>query len=395
MRAQLLDSPAPTEFRAVVSHLTLLQHDQTAAVAPHAPLAVWSRLGSACPRDTVNEAFEELSLIDLKGHLRPAGDVALYRAEMAEWPGAGEVAPYLQGAAEWVDANDGFRRDLLAELRRDGPLTSRALPDTAALPWRSSGWNDNRNVVMMLELMTARGEVAVAGREGREKLWDLASRVYPDDDVVPSVEALRTRNERRLRSLGIARVKGPPSPVEPGGVETAGEEAVVDGVKGSWRVDPSYLAGGFTGRTAILSPLDRLVFDRKRMEEIFEFDYQLEMYKPAATRRWGYWAMPVLDGDRLIGETRRHDRPETRGAAGRRDPRRRTVLARARAAGQGRDRRSREVARRRRFLLNPVLRDRGEPLQRLDVAEPEQRVVDRVVQPATWAPGRRLLHRDE
>ena len=52
----------------------------------------------------------------------------------------------------------------------------------------------------------------------------------------------------------------------------------------------------------MLSPLDRLVFDRKRMSEIFEFDYQLEMYKPAAQRRWGYWAMPVLYGDRLVGK---------------------------------------------------------------------------------------------
>ena len=52
----------------------------------------------------------------------------------------------------------------------------------------------------------------------------------------------------------------------------------------------------------MLSPLDRLVFDRKRMQELFEFDYQLEMYKPAAKRRWGYWAMPILSGDRLVGK---------------------------------------------------------------------------------------------
>jgi len=85
-------------------------------------------------------------------------------------------------------------------------------------------------------------------------------------------------------------------------VEEVGEPAVIDGVKGEWRVDPSYLDGTFSGRAAVLSPLDRLVFDRKRMAEIFEFDYQLEMYKPAARRRWGYWAMPILYGDRLVGK---------------------------------------------------------------------------------------------
>jgi len=92
---------------------------------------------------------------------------------------------------------------------------------------------------------------------------------------------------------------------EPNHVADAGEPAVVEGVRGTWRVDPAQLESlgrPFRGRTALLSPLDRLVFDRKRMTEVFEFDYQLEMYKPAAARRWGYWAMPVLHGDRLVGK---------------------------------------------------------------------------------------------
>ncbi|MDQ2959250.1 MAG: winged helix DNA-binding domain-containing protein [Actinomycetota bacterium] len=302
VRAQLLDSPRPAGLAETVRHLTLLQNDPTAAVAPSAELVVWSRLGSSCPRHAVTDAFDEQSLIDLQGMLRPAEDLVLYRSEMAEWPGVGEVPYWLESAADWVRANDGFRRDLLDELMRDGPLTRRELPDTCTVAWRSSGWNNNRNVTMMLELLVERGEVAVAGRRGREKLWDLASRIYPDDEVIPTAQAHRIRNERRLRSLGIARAKGPVSPGEPNGVEQLGEPAVIDGVKGEWRVDPSYLGGTFSGRTAILSPLDRLVFERKRMAEIFEFDYQLEMYKPAAKRRWGYWAMPILYGDRLVGK---------------------------------------------------------------------------------------------
>jgi hypothetical protein len=302
VRAQLLDSPRPADLAATVRHLTLLQHDRTAAVAPNAELVVWSRLGSSCPRQAVPDAFEEQALVDLHGFLRPAEDLVLYRAEMAEWPGVDEVPSWLEGQAAWVAANEGFRLDLLAELRRDGPLTSRELPDTCAVPWRSSGWNNNRNVAMMLEMLVQGGAVAVAGRRGRDRLWDLAERVYPDDAAVPSSEALRIRDERRLRALGIARARGPACPTEPNGVGEAGEAAVVDGVPGEWRVDPRYLDGAFEGRTAILSPLDRLVFDRKRMVELFEFDYQLEMYKPAATRRWGYWAMPILSGDRLVGK---------------------------------------------------------------------------------------------
>jgi len=162
----------------------------------------------------------------------------------------------------------------------------------------------------MLEMLVLRGEVAVAGRRGREMSWDLASRIYPDDEVVPAAQAHRVRDERRLRAMGIARARGPVSPGEPNGVEDAGEPAVIDGVKGGWRVDPSYLDGTFSGRAAVLSPLDRLVFDRKRMVEIFEFDYQLEMYKPAAQRRWGYWAMPILYGDPPRRKDRRRDRPK-------------------------------------------------------------------------------------
>ena len=89
---------------------------------------------------------------------------------------------------------------------------------------------------------------------------------------------------------------------EPNGVGQAGEPATVDGVKGEWRVDPAQLDGPFTGRTALLSPYDRLVYDRKRTEELFGFEYFLEMYKPAAKRRWGYYALPILHGDRLVGK---------------------------------------------------------------------------------------------
>jgi uncharacterized protein YcaQ len=155
---------------------------------------------------------------------------------------------------------------------------------------------------MMLDLLVQRGEVAVAGRDGRDRLWDLASRVYPDDPLIPADEARRLRDERRLGALGIARSRGPACPVEPLDVREAGEPAVVEGIRGQWRVDPTLLGQPFAGRAALLSPFDRLLHDRKRMSEVFEFDYILEMYKPAAHRLWGYYALPILYGDRLVGK---------------------------------------------------------------------------------------------
>lgn len=201
-----------------------------------------------------------------------------------------------------MKANDACHLDILDRLGSSGPLTSRELPDTCEVAWASTGWTNNQNVIKLLGFMVQRGEVAIAGRKGRERLWDLATRVDPDDPVMPEEEALRLLNERRLRALGIARARAPKSPMEPNDVGEAGERAVVDGVTGTWRVDPSQWGQPFSGRAALLSPFDRLLHDRMRTSELFEFDYQLEMYKPAAKRRWGYFALPILYGDQLVGK---------------------------------------------------------------------------------------------
>jgi hypothetical protein len=296
VRAQLLDSPRPAGLLEVVRQLTLLQLDPTAAIAPSADLVAWSRLGSAHAPADLEAALAGRALLELRAMLRPAEDLALYRADMAAWTARSRQV------AGFVSANDACRRDILSRLGAQGPLPSRELPDTCVLPWGSTGWTNNRNVSQLLEILVVRGEVAVAGRKGRDRLWDLAARVYPDDPVVPAGEALRARDARRLRALGIARAGGPERPVEPVGVGEAGEPATVDGVPGTWRVDPAQLGQPFSGRAALLSPFDRLIHDRKRAVELFEFDYQLEIYKPAARRRWGYFALPILYGDRLVGK---------------------------------------------------------------------------------------------
>jgi hypothetical protein len=302
VRAQLLTRQRPADLFEVVRGLTVVQLDQTAYVAPNADLVAWSRLGSAYDPTELADALASLELVEFRGFARLPETLALFRAEMAAWPSDGEPLDWQQYRQDWVRANEGCRVDILERLRQDGPLMMRELPDTCVRPWRSSGWTNNRNVSQMLEFMVQRGEVAIAGRDGRDRLWDLASRVYPDDPVVPIEDAVRIRHEQRLRSMGLLRSKGPACPGEPLDAGHVGEPAVVDGVRGEWRVDPELLDGSFTGRTAILSPLDRLVYDRKRLLEIFDFDYQLEMYKPVAKRRWGYFALPILHNDRLVGK---------------------------------------------------------------------------------------------
>lgn len=307
VRAQLLDARRPDELPTlveVVEHLTCLPVDLTAAVAPAADLVLWSRLGAAYSPGDLVDALAARELVEVDALVRPAADLALLRAGMADWP------PW-DSVRDWLEDNALFRGEVLDALDAAGPLLARDVHATAQVPWRSSGWNADRNVTMMLEQLAHQGVVAVDGRRGRQRLWNLADRVWPSwAGTVPEPEATRRRDERRLHALGIARARGTEIPGEPIHVGDTGEPVEVDGVPGEWRVDPAYLPGGtqwaavedFAGRCALLSPFDALVRDRRRMEQLFEFDYVLEMYKPAARRRWGYFALPVLHGDRLVGK---------------------------------------------------------------------------------------------
>jgi hypothetical protein len=254
IRAQLLDARRPTDLLEVVSHLTFLQLDPTAAIAPSADLVAWTRMGDAYRPAHLTQALErDRSLYEVRAYVRPMADLGLYRAAMAAWPFAdGEKrhwSPPGPRAHRWLEENDAFRRDVLDLLGRSGPLLSREIPDTSVVPWESTGWTGNRNVSQLLEFLNARGEVAIPGRVGRQRLWDLAERVYPPvSEAVPPEEARRVLAVRRLRALGIAR----PEVVGAGGErhfeDVEGEPAEVEGTQGGWVVDPTAI--GSTSRVA-------------------------------------------------------------------------------------------------------------------------------------------------
>lgn len=298
--AQLLASPRPTTLDEVATGLSAVQVDLTNHVATSPDLVFWSRLGRRRRPGDIDRAISERRLVEIDGHLRPAEEVRFHLALMRAWPGP-NPPEYLQGLARWVDANHVAHAQVLAQLAERDEMAAREFDCDFALDWRSSGWNNQKNTTMLLERLAEKGEVAVSRRVGRERLWSLAKRVHPHCDPVPVDEARRELMRRRLRSLGLARERAPKVPTEPLDVGDIGIPAVVTDVKGTWRVDPELLDTTFRGRTALLSPLDRLVVDRRRLDELFEFDFALEMYKPAETRIWGYYALPVLHGDRLVG----------------------------------------------------------------------------------------------
>lgn len=299
VRAQMLGADTPGGLLEVAERLTFLQLDPISVVAPSADLVLWSRLGNTYSQSDLVAALErDRTMFEWRGQdrdneptfvmVRPASQLDLVLGQMLglrDKPGT---------VLDWMTANDGFRRRVLDQLRSDGPLPSRDIEDTADVPWKSSGWTHERNVNQMLEFLWSRADVAVARRDGKQRLWDLAERIYPEGvEPVPVDEAVRIRDERRLRNLGIARSRI---------VGEAGLPVTVEGTKGQWRMDPEATRDAFDGRTVLLSPFDRLVHDRKRAEELFDFEYTLELYKPAAQRRWGYYVLPILSGDRLIGK---------------------------------------------------------------------------------------------
>jgi uncharacterized protein YcaQ len=295
VRAQLLDAERPGDVVEVAEQLGHIKIDPTAVIAPCEHTTLWTRIGWSYEPGQLQKAVEiDRQLFEYDGTFRPMSLLPSMLPSMRRWPRH-------EKTRRWLEANDAFRRDVLARLRAEGPMPADGIPDTAAVVADSAdGWYGPNQVPRMLEALARQGMVAVAGRVGRTRIWDVAERVFPQDlPEYSEEEAARRLAERRLQAAGIAKQSSPWTPVG-----EAGEPARVEGSKWKWRVDPDALArldDEVDGRVAFLNPYDGMLFDRPRLREAFEFDYVLEQFKPKAQRVYGYFAHPILMGDRFVG----------------------------------------------------------------------------------------------
>ncbi len=293
VRAQALDGSA-RDVLDTVRRIALLQLDPTSRVAPSHLLVLWSRLGAFDRAELDRLLWHDRALFEWRASIRPAEDFPLVKGDMLAFPG--DRGAWERRVAAWLRDNGSFRRYVLGEIRRRGPLRSRDLEDRSIRPWRSSGWTEGRNVNQMLEFLGTRGEILVARREAGQRLWDLPDRVLPAALLRSPPAADRAVAQRRLQTLGIVR--------RAARFEDVGEGVRVAGVRGEWIADRDALERmdePLPDRMTFLSPFDRLIYDRERAEDLFGFRYRTSIYLPAAQRLHGSYPLPILSGERLLG----------------------------------------------------------------------------------------------
>jgi len=323
--AQRLAGPRPRPTRGrildLVRHIGFLQLDPTNVVARNVYLVVWSRLG-AFDTTLLDSLLErDRALFETPSFLLPTSDLPLHAATMGKY--RSDVSPgqphspdtWHSRARDWLARNQMLKREVLARLRRDGPLPLTAFEGRTHVSWTSGDMDAERNVSVMLAILQRRGDVVVAGRRRGHKLYALAQGWFPKVRPLPPRERAREATLRSLRANGLATLKqlrwyhAFNRHVTPDALRALEREGRVTPVEVVGIDDVFYtlsdierrLRAPFVGRTVLLSPFDPLIKDRERLEMLFGYRYRIEIYTPVRLRKLGFWAMPVLHGDRIVG----------------------------------------------------------------------------------------------
>ncbi|MFE9257346.1 winged helix-turn-helix domain-containing protein [Streptomyces sp. NPDC006879] len=316
-------APTPDGLRTVLRSLRYLQLDPVSVVAPSHELVVWSRLGTRAAPHLSTLWWQDRWLFEYWAHAAAVvltEDYPLHRVTMDAYP-----PPNRSFTQVWMDANEALLKHVLSRLGEGSPLPTDAFEDLATMDWPSSGWTAGRNVERMLTFLWLQGRIMVAGREAGQRLWSLPEACLPpgtDLSPMPAEDKVATATEHTLRALGVAR----PLDIKqyflrgqyvglPAVLRTLTEQGRVipvrvegGGPSETWYVHAdaqaelaAVRAGDWQGRTVLLSPFDNLVSDRRLTQRLWDFDFRNEMYVPKAKREYGYYLLPIVHQDRLVG----------------------------------------------------------------------------------------------
>jgi uncharacterized protein len=312
----------------VIRDVGCLQLDPLKVVARSHLLVLWSRLGAYDLVLLDALLWQERRLFEYWAHAASivlTEDYQLFQLRMQAYT-TGEDT-WLQRVRQWIEQNGALREHIFEALQERGPLRHRDFTDLAAVPWESTGWTGGRNVSKMLDFLWAQGHICVAGRKGIDKIWGLSEQVLPAwtlREPLLADEVVRRASQRALRALGVATARDiadyftrsyyPGLDEVLSDLEASGQIERVrlcdDGAElpGTWFIHRENMplldaleAGQWQPRTTLLSPFDNLICNRRRTAQLFAFTYQSEIYLPKAKRRYGYYVLPILHGDQLIG----------------------------------------------------------------------------------------------
>jgi uncharacterized protein len=322
LAAQGFTDPAPLgvpdrrTLRRVVGRTGVFQIDSVNVLARAHYLPLFSRVGPY-PVDLLDRAAYRAprELFEYWGHeasLLPVDTYPLMRWRMDEahtdaWGGMVRVAK----------EQPRLVADVLEEVRRSGPLSAGEIEEANGGRTKRSGpWWDWSHVKRAIEYLFWAGEVATASRRGFERLYDLPERVLPAAVVAapaPSrADAQRELLLRAARSLGVADARDlrdyyrlGPADAAAGIADLVESGDLVPVQVEGWRRQAYLHSGARLPRrvdaVALLSPFDPVVWERDRTERLFGFRYRIEIYVPAPKRVHGYYVLPFLLGDRLVG----------------------------------------------------------------------------------------------
>lgn len=307
----------PADILSAIQRMSLLQIDTINIVARSPYLVLFSRLGHYSP-DWLDEALSRGELMEYWAHeacFLPRSDFQLIRHRM--------LAPDNMGwkyRKEWMLEHADEIEALMAHIQQNGPVRS---ADFEHPRKGASGWWEWKPHKRHLEGLFTAGKVMVIERRNFQRVYDLTSRVMPhwDDerDLMPQSQAEHLMLTNSARSLGLFRAQWLADyyrlrqPSSPALLEKLQEENVIVPVTVE-TLGPAWLhtdllpllEKGLAGKlsathSAVLSPFDPVVWDRKRAEQLFNFSYRLECYTPAPKRQFGYFVLPLLHRGRLVG----------------------------------------------------------------------------------------------